>query len=628
MSWALALVVALAGAWLAYGPIGRSEIGRPVARPAVALALGALRGAAYLCLLAILLGAPLGRSAPPPPLGVLDVSESWERAAGSAYFLAARDTLRQLVDDSVVLAGDSARVVTDVERLESPRDTRSMLRAGVDLAQSLQRPLILVTDGELDDPALAAALPPGSQVIVPPRPSGVDVAVASFDAPLLVTGGDTVALDVELVAGNAPVATGRVVITANNESRSVVPLTPFDPYTSRRVAVRLPIARGTGTVELAAIVVADGDIEPRNDTLRRTLDVSDRPRAVFVSTAPDLDVREALRVLRGTVAIPTRAYLRVATGVWREEGSLAPIAEAEVERRARAAGLLILHGDTTWAGLASTRLGPSVLWSATPPPPPARAGVMAAAEEWFVTPVPPSPLASLLEALPVDSLPPPALPPGPVANTAPTETPLLAVRLGRRGDTRPLATVAGDGAQRRVRVVGSGFATWVQRGGRAADAFSAFWGAIFDWAAAAEGAIGGVRVAREPVRAGEPVRWRRGTDDSLVVVRLAASSTTASSAPDSLVLRFGADGATVSTVGLPEGRYRATVGDATFPLVVNPSREWIPRAPRLTSADSSVSAAPRARGPMRPWRESAWPFVLALGFMCAEWLARRAVGLR
>jgi hypothetical protein len=111
------------------------------------------------------------------------------------------------------------------------------------------------------------------------------------------------------------------------------------------------------------------------------------------------------------------------------------------------------------------------------------------------------------------------------------------------------------------------------------------------------------------------------------VVRLASASPAVLS-PDSLVLRFGADGATVSTTGLPEGRYRATVGDVTFPLIVNPSREWIPRAPRITSADSSIAAAPRAQGPMRPWRESAWPFVLALGFVCAEWLARRAAGLR
>ena len=35
-----------------------------------------------------------------------------------------------------------------------------------------------------------------------------------------------------------------------------------------------------------------------NDTLGVALEVNDRPAAVFVSTAPDVDVREALAVLR------------------------------------------------------------------------------------------------------------------------------------------------------------------------------------------------------------------------------------------------------------------------------------------------------------------------------------------
>ena len=104
--------------------------------------------------------------------------------------------------------------------------------------------------------------------------------------------------------------------------------------------------RGARIALLQSVVRVAADAEPRNDTLTVAIDVGDRPTAVFVSTAPDLDVREVLTVLRGALDVPTRAYLRVAPNVWRVEGRWPP--SAKRVRHARRAGMLILHGDTSW----------------------------------------------------------------------------------------------------------------------------------------------------------------------------------------------------------------------------------------------------------------------------------------
>lgn len=625
--WLLAALIATLGAWLAYGALaGR---GRSVARRPVALALGTLRGAAYLLLLAILLGAPFGRPTPTAPLVVLDVSASWQRAVPPSYWAAARESVATLAADSVLLTGDSARTVAFDELPDLPSDTRSAVRPALEVAQSLQRAVVVLTDGEPDDGDAWRRLPPGSRVLVLPRPPAADVGIASLEAPTLATGGDTIDLVVGAVAGGQATDAGRLLVTLDGEERAAVPLAPLEAGAGRRVAVRVPVPRGDRPVELAAIVAVPGDVDARNDTLRQLLEVSDRPRAVFVSTAPDLDVREVLRVLRGTLSVPTRAYLRVAPGVWREEGTLAPIAEAEVQRRARDAGLLVLHGDTAWGGLVAARRGPLVAWAAAPPPPPARAGVVATTDEWFVTRAPPSPLAAPLDVLPFDSLPPLALGAGLASGM-----PLLEAQLARRGPPRTIASVTGDGARRQVRVVGSGFAGWVQRGGRSADAFSALWGAIFDWSAAAEGAVGGVRLARQPVRAGEPLVWRRGTADTLVTLVIERLAAGAAVPVDTVTLRFAAGVETRPSPPLPEGRYRLRVGDEALGVLVNPSREWVPRAPLAADGAGDAAAPPTAGvdraplGPAQPLRESAWPFVAALLLLCAEWLARRAVGLR
>jgi hypothetical protein len=582
----------------------------------MAWGLGALRGAAYLLLMAMLLGAPAGQPRALEPLVVLDASESWRRAADPSLLEAALDSARALASDSVVLVGDSARIVDlgDAASL-SARDRQSRVQPALDLAAARGRAVVVVTDGELDDPTAWQRLGAGSRVVRVTRPAAIDLAVATVEAPSVATGGDTIDLQVGLVAGAANTSAGTLDVLLDGASAVSVAVQPLDPFASRRLAVRLPLPRGSRLVDLAVAVSAPNDVEGHNDTLVTTLEITDRPRAVFVSTAPDLDVREALRVLRGAVAIPARAYLRVAPNVWREEGTLAPVSALDVERRAREAGLLVLHGDSAWAGVAGVRRGALVLWTPAPPPAPARAGEVAQSVEWFLAGAPASPLSAALELLPFSALPPLA-----VGESVDGGVPLLEARVGRAGERRVIAAAGGDGAVRRVRIVGSGYAAWVQRGGPSADAFSALWGAIFDWASASEGAGRGVQLASSPVRAGEPLRWRRGADSAASLAITAAAGGT-----DSVSLRFPGTTDIAESPPLPEGVYTVREREVTRRLVINPSREWVPRAP-VDAPAPSEAGAPTA--PARPLRDANWPFVAALLLLCAEWLLRRTVGLR
>ena len=367
-----------------------------------------------------------------------------------------------------------------------------------------------------------------------------------------------------------------------------------------------------------------GDVEPRNDTLATALEIADRTPAVFVSTAPDLDVREALVVLRGALQVPTRAYLRLAPNVWREEGSLAPISEADVRTRAASAGMLVLHGDTAWPGTSRAALrGARALWVPASPTVLARAGEISRAAEWYASGAPASPLAGSLAGLPWDTLPPLTL-----AGPARGQFTVLEAKLGKSGAA--VAAIAGrdDAGARTLLVSGSGYAGWALRGGRSAEAFTALWGAIFDWLAAGRGDARAARPALPAVRAGEPVRWRRGGADSIVSVVLkarAASRGADTRTVDSMRLRFV--GASFETVGpaLPAGVYDVQTTGGPSLLVVNASREWVPRAPTLRDGGVTRSAlasdAPRLV-------DSWWPFLLALLLLCGEWIGRRMTGLR
>ncbi|HEY0929016.1 MAG TPA: hypothetical protein VGE27_03775 [Gemmatimonas sp.] len=629
--WIIAIALGLLAAWLAYGR-GQGGVSSLTGR----WGLAALRGLAVTIVAALLVGAPSGRAKPLPALLAIDASASWRRAAGdeSTAVRAWRTRLTDSVIPSVgadaplVFIGDSLREGThdDIGRW-FPNDVASRARAAVDRAASMGRSLVLVTDGELDDADVLAESPAGSRVVT--MNSGTphrDVAVADLTAPSTATAADTISVAATLVAGGVATPDGTLAVLLDGAEVASVPVPALAPFASTRVTAAVTMPRGARIALLQSVVRVAADAEARNDTLTVAIDVGDRPTAVFLSTAPDIDVREALTVLRGSLDVPTRAYLRVAPNVWRVEGSLTPISESEVRDRAAAAGMLVVHGDTSWLGPRTSAVA-RALWVPAPPTTIARAGELTRTPEWYATSAPASPLMSALTSLPFDSLPPvtlagPAVPAGSTTSTA-----VLTARLGKRGDPVPAIAAREERGTRAVIISGSGYAGWALRGGRTREAFTALWGAIFDWVAAGRGDVRAARPVAGLTRAGEPVLWRRGGADTLVAVAITkrGAAPSADATTDSLTLTFPSRSFDIASAPLPAGVYDVRTAGGSSVLVVNASREWVPRAPTVSAGNATRSAsnstAPRLV-------DAGWPFLLALLLLCGEWIGRRAAGQR
>jgi hypothetical protein len=628
--WILALTLGVAAAWLAYGRVGAATHSPARAR---ALVLGALRALAVTLVTAILVGAPSAPPRPAAPLVAIDVSASARRAVGDE--LSAVNTWREQVigaatrdasgTDDFVIVGDSLRDIgPSAVATILPDDQASRVRAAVDRAASLGRPLVLITDGEVDDAESLAEAPAGSMVRVLAKAPRTDGAIVDLAVPASATAGDTITVAATVVAGARPTPDAQLRILLDGLAPVQLPVPALGALTSTRVTTTLALPRGARSAIVRVVLLVPADAEPRNDTLAMAIEIGDRPSAVFVSTAPDLDVREALVVLRGALNVPTRAFLRLAPGVWRVEGSLAPIGEDEVKAQAGAAGMLIVHGDTTWRPRVTGRsaTGARALWIPAPPTAVARAGEVARPPEWYASGVPASPLSAALSGLPLDSLPPLTL-----AGPALGAMPVLTAQLGKRGAAVPAIVARLENEGRTVVVSGSGYAGWALRGGRSAEAFGALWGAIFDWLAAGRGDLRAARPVAALLRAGDPVVWRRGGADSLVVVRLSrrGPASGASAASDSLTLRFTGSRFETTSPSLVAGVYDVQAEGGNSVLVVNASPEWVPRIP--TVRDGPLSRGGLSSDASR-LADSGWPFVLALLLLCGEWIGRRAGGYR
>ena len=592
--WLLALTVGAATAIVQYSRLRAPE-------PPKRIGLAAIRAAALALAVALLLDAPLGRPRPVAAAVFVDRSLSMTRGGG-ALAQAAADTARALGADSVWAFGDSVRPAGGV--VAADPDTR--VRAVVERSLASGTPAIIVTDGELRDSSALEGLSGGSRLIVLPRASHRDVAIAAIDAPRAAVEGDSIAVRLTLAAGEGGAAAGEVALQLGTQLLGRWPIAAMSAWGERQLDLR---ARGSGQgpTVLRAIVSTPGDAEPRNDTLVTVLELSRAASAVFVSTSPDQDSRFALAVLRGALALPTRGFLRVAPGAWRHEGSLNRATETEVREALRDAPVAILHGDTAIFGPPqAATVGPLALL------------VPAGAEdgEWYASGTPASPLSNALASLPLDSL-------APVSAGAPADGDwtALEVRRGREATKRPIVT-GRDTPRRVVRMTGSGFWRWRFRGGAGADAYSALLGGVFDWLAAERADRRGALPDESVIRAGQPIRWRRGsTADTLVPVVLAVRGR----APDSLALRFPSGVSVQETAPLAPGVYEVAVPGGRTLLAVNHSAELLPTRPQVRSGSVGSRARPDdARGA----RNSPWLYALVIALLCAEWFLRRRAGLR
>ncbi|MGH7620762.1 MAG: hypothetical protein ACREMU_00315 [Gemmatimonadaceae bacterium] len=330
--------------------------------------------------------------------------------------------------------------------------------------------------------------------------------------------------------------------------------------------------------------------------------------AVLASTSPDFDARFLIPVLRGAVALPTRAYYRVAPGMWRQDGTLAPVTEGAVRAALAEAPLAILHGDTTLFGAPrSVTKGSLLLYAPS-------ADTLG---EWYPVATPPSPISAVLSGVPWDSLAPLSVNAG-----VRGEWTGLLVAPARSTDRR--VAIAGSESGRRTVVVGaSGLWRWAFRGGVSADAYATLWGGILDWLTAERPDPRAALPADAVVRAGDAIRWRRGTGtDTLVSVELQRRG---GSRVDTLLLHFGAAGTLAESAPLDAGLYEARAKGGTSLLVVNASRELLPRRANVRSG-AVGGAAPFGDQPRL--RDQHWIYLLLLVALCAEWLLRRHMGLR
>jgi hypothetical protein len=432
--WLIALLAGLAVAFVQYG-------WRELRSGWSALPSALLRVGAVALLVALLLDAPSSRARPVKSWAALDVSSSMMRG-DSTLWRSARDTLRAISPESVFAFGDSARRGDSVT---APHDLSTLLRPAVERALGAGHPLVVITDGELDDPDAARSLPAGSRLIVIAHPPKRDLAIASIDAPRAVVSGDTIESRVNVVAGNAGSRGGTLTMTLDGRPVATAPVESLPPFGERAVVVRTKLEGTAGPAVLRAIVTGAEDAEHRNDSLAVAIDLSRAASAVFISTSPDFDARYALAVLRGALGIPTRGFFRVAPGEWRVEGALTPISEADVRQAARDAPVAIMHGDTAAFGPPrANTLGPLALI--------ATGGTEG---EWYPAAAPSSPLAPALAGLVWDSLPPVAM----VANVAKGDWEGIEARRGR-GDERK-AIVVGTDEPRRVAIVNaSGLWRW------------------------------------------------------------------------------------------------------------------------------------------------------------------------
>jgi len=602
ISWLIALAAGVGSAFASYAR----------ARTPGRLVTAALRAVSVTSLVALALNAVLGARRVPPPLVALDASASWARGRDSSAFVKARAAARADGGDSLFVFGDSLRLATSAVM---PIDRASRVRPAAERAMAAGRPLVLFTDGEIDDPEALQSLPAGSRVVLGDSSMAKDAAVLDVNAPRVAASGDSVEVRVTVGAGDGGAAAGTLNLDLAGRSVVRVPFEALPADGERTVTLHFVAPAGSASPggapsELRATVETTGDTEPNNNSAAAVLELTAGAAAVLVSTSPDLDSRELAALLRGTVMLPTRAYFRVAPGQWREDVTLHPVSEDVVRRAVRESPIVVLHGDTSLFG-APRQITRGALALVAPP--------LNAQGEWFATGAPLSPVSTPLSGTAWDSLPPLDVSATMPANA---EFSILETRRSRRLDQR--MAIVGWEQPRRVVVAGaSGFWRWRFRGGVGSDAFTAVWGSILDWLAGERADVRAAYPVNAAVRAGDVVQWRRGVGgDSVVRAQVVRRG---GDARDSLVLRFGAGNNSTSVPAPPAGVYDVQTPGGASLLVVNPSAELLPRRRTVKGgalgSGTTLGEAPRAR-------DVSWLFTIALLALCGEWLLRRRIGLR
>jgi hypothetical protein len=544
---------------------------------------------------------------PEPPLVLLDGSLSMDAPGGR--WAEARDSARRAGE--VRIFGGEGGAAGDT----TPSRGRSLLRPSLTAAAALNRPVVVMTDGEIEDAAdIPSELLGRASVRTFGRQPRADFALIDVAGPSRVTAGDSIVLEVEVQAiAGATADSLAVEVYSGNETVARRRLAPPDGSTTKSRLAFSSAVIGPGDHVLRIRLAGVDDEEPRTDARLHLVTVAPTPGVVLLAVPADWDSRFLFRALRDVAQLPVRGYVRLAGDRWYSMSDLAPASADRVRQAARGADLLILKGDP---GSLPEGSGARAIWRW----PSGETGAKPIPGDWYLSGTEVSPIAGAFLGQPVDSFPPATqvipLEPGPGDWIG------LTAQLGRRGASRPAIAGRQEGRIRSVTVAADGLWRWAFRGGSSEQSYRTWVATTASWLL---GGADSVRGAASPIRpvvqSGRPLVFEWTGSGPATAAPLVWTGSEGSR-PDTL--RF--DGAGRSEVHLPPGqyRYRFAGGGGGTVAVEEFSDELLPSPVTLTSRDAKVPR-PDGRTAARDWL---WLFGICIAALSVEWLARRRLGLR
>jgi hypothetical protein len=491
---------------------------------------------------------------------------------------------------------------------------RSLLAPALLAASASDRPLTVVSDGEIED---VVEIPPDilarSTIRLFPRKPQPDLAITEVTGPARVTAGDSIPLEIEVQAVGGSNTDSAVVHVLSGANRLAAGTIRLRGPAAGRLRLRVPSRRlAPGDHLLRVTLPRAADAEARTDTRLHLITVTATPGVVFLASSADWDSRFLYRTLRDVGQLPVRGYVRLERERWRSMNDLHPVSADVVRRAAHSADLLILKGAVPGLAEGTSARG---IWSW----PSGDAGPAPLPGDWYLSPSDASPVAGAFQGQPVDSFPP-ALQLSPV-ETGPRDWVALYAQLGRRGQQRVAVFGRQDGRIRRVVVAVEGLWRWAFRGGPSEQSYRSWVAATTSWLlGGADSAMGSARPVQPVVANGRPVifEWVAAGPPSLQTV---VWSGPAGEKIDTL--RF--DGSGRATVWLAPGEYRYRLGAAGGTVAVEQySEELLPRPLAVRPHEGRV---PHASGSTSA-RDWLWLFALCILGLSGEWISRRRLGLR
>jgi hypothetical protein len=309
-----------------------------------------------------------------------------------------------------------------------PSRGRSLLGPALVAASASDRPVLVVTDGEIEDaPDLPPDLLSRTTVRLFPRATRPDLALTRVTGPERVTAGDSIPLEVEVEARGGASADSVTVEATLGGKATRRPGLRMRRGTARGRLALSSSAVGPGEHVLHVSLVGARDAEPRTDERLLVVMVAPTPGVVLLAGPADWDSRFLYRTLREVAQLPVRGFARIDPDRWRAMADLSVVPAETVRQAARRADLLIEMGSVGPLAAGSTARG---VWTW-----PGASDSGAVSGDWYLAAADASPVAGAFLGQPVDSFPP-AIQLAPV-RTEPSDWVALTASSGDAGPSDP-----------------------------------------------------------------------------------------------------------------------------------------------------------------------------------------------